>query len=76
MSSNGQRDLLTIKNYDNGASLTEAYTDVEHLERNTQIKTGAYGQQTNSSDSINTGESESLDTSPVEGQASGLEAQH
>lgn len=74
MSSNGQRDVLTIKNYDNGASLTEAYTDVEHLERNTQIKTGAYGQQPNSSDSINSGEGESLANGPMEGRASGLEA--
>ncbi|MDD4651117.1 MAG: hypothetical protein PHQ34_02695 [Methanothrix sp.] len=72
MNNPGQRDVLAVKNYDNGASLTEAYTDVEHLERNTQIKTGAYGLQ---SDPFNaTGSDEVLATSPVEGQASVLEA--
>ena len=71
-SSTGQKDVLALKNYGNGASLTEAYTDVEHLERNTQIKTGSYGLQ---SDPFNaTGSGEGLATSPVEAQASGLEA--
>jgi hypothetical protein len=64
MSNPGQRDALAVKNYEIGASLTEAYTGVEHLERNTQIKTGAYGLQ---SDPFNAGGS-------GEGQASGLEA--
>jgi hypothetical protein len=72
LNNGGQKDVLTIKNYDNGASLTESYTDVEHLERNTQIKTGAYGMQSNSSDA--TGSGESLAISPVESKASGLEA--
>jgi hypothetical protein len=67
-----QEDVLTVINYDNGASLTEAYTDVEHLKRNTQIKTGSYGLQ---SDPFNaTGSGKSLATSPMEGQAGGLEA--
>ena len=38
----GQNDVLTIKNYDTGAVMTESYTDVEHLNRNTQVRTGAY----------------------------------
>ena len=39
----GQKDILTVKNYDTGASLTESYTDIEHLDRNTQVNTRAYG---------------------------------
>lgn len=42
MNNAGQNDILTIKNYDTGATLTEAYTDVEHLNRNTQVRTGSY----------------------------------
>jgi len=38
----GQNDVLTIKNYDTGAVMTESYNDVEHLNRNTQVRTGAY----------------------------------
>jgi hypothetical protein len=37
----GQNDILTVKNYDTGASMTVAYTDVEHLESNTQVRTGS-----------------------------------
>jgi len=40
----GQKDILTVKNYDTGASFTEAYTDIEHLERNTEINSRAYAQ--------------------------------
>jgi len=40
----GQKDVLTVKNYDTGASFTEAYTDIEHLERNTEINSRAYAQ--------------------------------
>jgi hypothetical protein len=72
MNNAGQRDALTVKNYDIGASLTEAYTDVEHMERNTQIKTGAYGLQSNPFNA--TGSGEGLAAGPVEGQAGGLEA--
>ena len=43
MNNDGQKDILTVKNYDSGASLTEAYTDIEHLERNTQVNTRTYG---------------------------------
>ena len=38
----GQNDVLTVKNYDTGAVMTESYSDVEHLNRNTQVRTGAY----------------------------------
>lgn len=38
----GQNDVLTIKNYDTGAVMIESYNDVEHLNRNTQVRTGAY----------------------------------
>jgi hypothetical protein len=50
MNNAGQKDILTIKNYDTGASLTESYTDIEHLERNTKVNTGAYGTQSTASD--------------------------
>ncbi|HQN30930.1 MAG TPA: hypothetical protein PKX20_07360, partial [Methanothrix soehngenii] len=40
--SGGQNDVLTVKNYDTGAVMTESYTDVEHLNRDTQVRTGAY----------------------------------
>ncbi|MBN1235375.1 MAG: hypothetical protein JW999_04910 [Methanotrichaceae archaeon] len=43
MNNAGQKDILTVKNYDAGASFTEAYTDIDHLERNTQVNTRAYG---------------------------------
>ena len=41
MNNAGQNDILTVKNYDSGASMTEAYTDVEHLESNTEVRTGS-----------------------------------
>ena len=40
--SGGQSDTLTVKNYDTGSVMTESYTDVEHLNRDTQVRTGAY----------------------------------
>jgi hypothetical protein len=43
MNNAGQKDILTVKNYDTGASLTESYTDIEHLERNTEVNSRAYG---------------------------------
>ena len=42
MNNAGQNDILTIKNYDTGAIMTEAYTDVEHLNKKTQVRTGSY----------------------------------
>lgn len=38
-----QREVLCVKNYDTGATMTEAYTDFEHLERNTEVRTSAGG---------------------------------
>lgn len=72
MNNAGQKDILTIKNYDTGATLTESYTDIEHLQRNTQVNTGAYGMQ---SDSSKTGElGDSRGFSPAGNPAGGLEA--
>jgi hypothetical protein len=42
MNTAGPKDIHTVKNYDSGASMTEAYTDVEHLDSNTQVRTGSY----------------------------------
>lgn len=50
MNNAGQKDILTVKNYDTGASFTEAYTDIEHLKRDTEVNTGSYGTQSASSD--------------------------
>jgi hypothetical protein len=50
MNNAGQKDIITVKNYDTGASLTESYTDIEHLERNTQVNTRANGTQSDASD--------------------------
>jgi hypothetical protein len=50
MNNAGQKDILSVKNYDTGASLTEAYTDIEHLERNTQVNTSAFRTQSVVSD--------------------------
>ena len=47
MNNAGQKDILSVKNYDAGASLTESYTGIEHLERNTKVNTRAYGTQSN-----------------------------
>lgn len=71
MNNGGEKDIITIKNYNTGASLTEAYTGIKHLQRETQVKTG-YWQQTNTSDALE--EAESDGNSPVERQAGGLEA--
>ena len=43
MNDAGQKDVLSVRNYDSGAVLTEAYTNIEQLERNTQINTKSYG---------------------------------
>ena len=39
MDNGGQREVLSVRNYETGASLTEDYTDFEHLERDTQVST-------------------------------------
>ena len=36
-------DILFIKNYEAGASLTEAYNNIEKLDRNTEVNTRSYG---------------------------------
>jgi hypothetical protein len=50
MNNAGQNDILTVKNYDTGASMTEAYTDIEHLNRNTEVRTGSYAGGASSAD--------------------------
>jgi len=35
-------DVLATRNYDIGASITEAYTDIEQLERNTLVNTRSF----------------------------------
>jgi hypothetical protein len=50
MNNAGQKDILSVKNYDTGASLTESYIDIDHLERNTQINTSAYVTESTASD--------------------------
>jgi hypothetical protein len=72
MNNAGQKDILTIKNYDVGASLTESYTDIEHLQKSTQVNTGAYGMQSDPSDAGELGDSREI--SPAVNGASGLEA--
>jgi len=62
----GQSDVLTIKNYESGAVMTESYTDAEHLNRNTQIRTGAYA---NSSGGLSRGGLEASISSNVIGNA-------
>lgn len=73
MNNAGQKDILTVKNYDTGASLTESYTDIEHLERNTQVNTGAYGMQSSASDANGT-DAGSRNFGPAGNSAGGLEA--
>lgn len=38
-----QKEVLCVKNYDTGATMTEAYTDFEQLERNTEVRTRSGG---------------------------------
>ncbi len=68
MNNAGQKDILTVKNYDTGASLTESYTDIEHLERNTEVNTRAYGTDSSASDA------NGADAGSPAGGAGGLEA--
>ena len=51
MNNGGQKDVLNIKNYEIGASMTEAYTDIEKLSRNTEISTKSYGSNSSVTDS-------------------------
>jgi len=36
------QDILCVKNYDAGASITEAYTDFQYLEKETQVTSRSY----------------------------------
>lgn len=45
MNNADQKEVLCVKNYDTGATMTEAYTDIEHLERNTEVKTSSGGSE-------------------------------
>ena len=65
----GQNDILVVKNYDSGASMTEAYTNVEHLESSTQVRTGS-----SASNSSTTGSFGAADGCPGCGSGGGLEA--
>jgi hypothetical protein len=42
--------VLSVRNYDSGAVLTEAYTNIEKLERNTQVSTKSYGMDDSAAD--------------------------
>ena len=44
------QDVLSVKNYDAGASITEAYTDFEHLEKDTQVVSRSYNTSGNEKD--------------------------
>ena len=68
MNNAGQKDILTVKNYETGASLTESYTDIEHLERNTEVNTRTYGTDSSASDA------NGADAGSPAGGAGGLEA--
>ena len=57
------RDMLTVKNYDTGATMTEDYTNTEKLESDTQVRTGS------SSDPCNGSSLEASINSNVIGQA-------
>jgi hypothetical protein len=43
MNNQKYRDVLFVKNYDAGASVTESYNDAEHLEERTNIETSSAG---------------------------------
>ena len=43
MNNQKYRDVLSVKNYDAGASVTESYSDAEHLQKQTAVKTASYG---------------------------------
>ena len=42
MNNGHKEDRLAVMNYDSGASLSEEYSNVERLERETQVRTGAF----------------------------------
>ena len=44
------QDILSVKNYDAGVSVTEAYTNFEHLEKDTQVVSRSYNTSRNEKD--------------------------
>ncbi|VVB64558.1 Uncharacterised protein [uncultured archaeon] len=42
MNNQKYKDELFVKNYDAGASVTESYSDAEHLQKQTEVKTASY----------------------------------
>lgn len=70
MNNGGQKDVLCVKNYDTGASMTEAYTDFEQLNRNTQVSTRSDRTDPPETDPSGT-DSSGIDSSSLSG---GLEA--
>jgi hypothetical protein len=44
------KDTLCIKNYDNGASVTESYTDFEHLDKETEVVSRSFNSSNNEND--------------------------
>ena len=68
MNNGEQRDELFVRNYDTGASMTEAYTDFEKLYRNTLVSTRS------SANSAEDGQGGSDSTCPGCGVGGGLEA--
>jgi hypothetical protein len=42
MNNQKYKDVLCVKNYDAGASVTESYSDVEHLNKQTEVNTASY----------------------------------
>ena len=44
------QDILCVKNYDAGASVTESYTDFEHLDKDTQVVSRSYNTSNNEKD--------------------------
>jgi hypothetical protein len=68
MNNGEQMDELFVRNYDTGASMTEAYTDFEQLNRNTQVSTRS------SANSAGDGPGRADSTCPGCGSTGGLEA--
>jgi hypothetical protein len=64
MNNAGQKDVLAVKNYESGAVLVEEYTDVEHLDMQTEVKTRELGLNSTAHDA----------SGKTIGQAGGLEA--
>lgn len=44
------QDILCVKNYDAGASVTEAYTDFEHLDKDTQVVSRSFNKSSSKKD--------------------------